>query len=74
MDKLRKELEDSLRARLREAEEERNRLTLLNCQKEEEYLDRYQKKEEELMAFWGRKQKELEERYEKRPGGTEDGE
>jgi len=65
LDKLRLELENRIKAKFRELEEEKTRLTMLIAQKEEEYVAQYQKKEEELLAYWGQKQKELELKYER---------
>jgi len=58
LDKLRAELEDTVKAKFRELGEEKTRLTMMIAQKEEEYVAQYQKKEEELLKFWERKHRE----------------
>jgi len=65
LDKLRLELENGIKSKFRELEEEKTRLTMLIAQKEEEYVAQYQKKEEELLRYWENKQKELQEKYER---------
>ncbi len=65
LDKLRIEMENKTKAKFRELEEEKTRLTMLTAQKEEEYVTQHQKKEEELLKFWARKQQELQLKYEK---------
>ena len=65
LDKLRLEMENGIKSKFRELEEEKTRLTMLIAQKEEEYVAQYQKKEEELLNYWGNKQRELQLKYER---------
>jgi len=65
LDKLRLELENRIKARFRELEEEKTRLIMITAQKEEEYVAQYQKKEEELLIYWDNKHQELKMKYER---------
>jgi len=49
LDKLRLELGEKITVKHRELEAEKNRMTMLISQKEEQYAAQYRKKEEELL-------------------------
>ena len=66
LEKTRGELEIKIKDKFKELEDKKNKLTMLVCQKEEEYAEEYQKKETQLYEYWNQKNTELKENYENR--------
>ena len=66
LEKTRNEVEVKIKNKFKELEDKKNKLTMLICQKEEEYAEEYQNKETQLYEYWNQKNAELKEQYEKR--------
>ncbi len=66
IDKMRKEVETSLNTKLKEIDEEHNRLTTWVLKKEEEYIKKSEQKEQQLQHRLNESEAQLRERYERR--------
>ena len=66
LEKTRNEVEVKIKNKFKELEDKKNKLTMLICQKEEEYAEEYQKKETQLYEYWNQKNAELKEQYEEK--------
>jgi hypothetical protein len=60
------ELEMKIKDKFKELDDKKNKLTMLMCQKEEEYAEEYQKKETQLYEYWNQKNAQLKEQYEEK--------